>query len=418
MLTILHTGDFHLGKIFYEYSLIEDQAFMLTSLKAELEKCRYDALVISGDIYDRAVPPSEAVQLFSDFLNEIHALCPERPVGIISGNHDSAARLGFGAELLRNENIHICTEEANCTQPVILKNASGKAEAALYLLPFLRAGSLTSEDGTVLRSQQDLAKEAVRRIKAAHEELQKSDEAYKNLAPLLACHVFTTGVRDAGTERVFAGTAELIDSSIFDFFAYTAAGHIHKMQKIGERLYYSGSPLAYSFDEAGKEKCFLKVEFDGEHTAAQSGQPALDARGALTVTALPVKSLRRVVKISGSFEELCRSGEYAQYANDYVECTYTDPVIAENAVVRLREKFPFLLSVKQQAFDAAQNERSANAEKKKRLLENESGLPLKEILYAFLADTGLISEDKDADWQSAVDLFIKIDGEAKCDETA
>ena len=115
---------------------------------------------------------------------------------------------------------------------------------------------------------------------------------------------------------------------------------------------------------------------------------------------------------------MCRSGEYAQYANDYVECMYTDPVIAENAVVRLREKFPFLLSVKQQAFDAAQNERSANAEKKKRLLENESGLPLKEILYAFLADTGLISEDKDADWQSAVDLFIKIDGEAKCDETA
>ena len=161
-------------------------------------------------IYDRAVPPSEAVQLFSDFLNEIHALFPELPVCIISGNHDSAARLGFGAELLRNENIHIRTEEANCTQPVILKNASGKAEAALYLLPFLRAGSLTSEDGTVLRSQQDLAKEAVRRIKAAHEELQKSDEAYKDLVPLLSCHVFTTGVRDAGTERVFAGTAELI----------------------------------------------------------------------------------------------------------------------------------------------------------------------------------------------------------------
>ena len=417
MLTILHTGDFHLGKIFYEYSLIEDQAFMLTSLKAELEKCRYDALVISGDIYERAVPPSEAVQLFSDFLNEIHALFPELPVCIISGNHDSAARLGFGAELLRNENIHICTEGENCTQPVILKNASGKAEAALYLLPFLRSGSLTSEDGTVLRSQQDLAQEAVRRIKAAHEELQKSDEAYKALAAMLSCHVFTTGVRDAGSERVFAGNAELIDSSLFDFFAYTAAGHIHKMQKIDERLYYSGSPLAYSFDEAGKEKCFLKVEFDGGDTA-HSGQTAIDARGALTVTALPVKSLRRVVKISGNFEELCRSDEYAQYANDYIECTYTDPVIAENAVVRLREKFPLLLSVKQQAFDAAQNERSANAEKKKRLLENESGLPLKEILQAFLADSGVTSEGDDADWQSAVDLFIKIDGEAKIDETA
>lgn len=417
MLTILHTGDFHLGKIFYEYSLIEDQAFMLTSLKAELEKCRYDALVISGDIYDRAVPPSEAVQLFSGFLSEIHALFPELPVCIISGNHDSAARLGFGAELLRNENIHICTEEENCTQPVILKNASGKAEAALYLLPFLCSGSLTSEDGTVLRSQQDLAQEAVRRIKAAHEELQKSDEAYKDLAAMLSCHVFTTGVRDAGSERVFAGNAELIDSSLFDFFAYTAAGHIHKMQKIGERLYYSGSPLAYSFDEAGKEKCFLKVEFDGGD-AAHSGQPAFDARGALTVTALPVKSLRRVVKISGNFEELCRGSEYAQYANDYVECTYTDPVIAENAVVRLREKFPLLLSVKQNAFDAAQTERSANAEKKKRLLENESGLPLKEILQAFLADSGVTSEGDDADWQSAVDLFIKIDGEAKIDETA
>ena len=242
---------------------------------------------------------------------------------------------------------------------------------------------------------------------------------------MLSCHVFTTGVRDAGSERVFAGNAELIDSSLFDFFAYTAAGHIHKMQKIDERLYYSGSPLAYSFDEAGKEKCFLKVEFDGGQSGAHSGQsgthsgqPALDARGALTVTALPVKSLRRVVKISGNFAELCRGSEYAQYANDYIECTYTDPVIAENAVVRLREKFPLLLSVKQNAFDAAQTERSANAEKKKRLLENESGLPLKEILQAFLADSGVTSEGDDADWQSAVDLFIKIDGEAKIDETA
>ncbi|MGI5173587.1 exonuclease subunit SbcD [Treponema sp. OMZ 840] len=421
MLSILQTGDLHLGKIFYEFSLLEDQSFMLDSLFSELTSYHYDALIISGDVYDKAVPPPEAVSLFDRFLSRIHNTLPGLAVCIIPGNHDSAKRLGFAAELLENEHIYIASDPINCIKPVFLKNKEGSVEAALYQLPFLQSGALTACDGTVLRSQEDLVREAVKRIQKAHRKLQKSDSAFKDLAALLSCHVFTTGAQSGGSERIFIGTAEQIDASLFDFFAYTAAGHIHKMQKVTDRMYYAGSPLSYSFDEAGTEKKLLRVEFNPQ-TAQKNNS--------VKITALPVKSLRRVVKITGNFEQLFRTDMYAEYAGDYVECTYTDSVVAENAAARLREKFPFLLSVKREADIRMQSLNGAQAEKKRRLLEAQDRLPLKDILYSFLKDAGLLNTDnadntrnadcaaQNADWEKAVDLFVQTEQRIRTNETA
>ena len=432
MLTLLQTGDLHLGKIFYEHSLIEDQAFMLDALYKELTQNAYDALLISGDIYDRAVPPPEAVSLFDDFLTRVHAVCPALCICIISGNHDSSQRLAFGCELFKSHNIHICTEAEKCTQPVFLKNAAGITEAALYALPFLHSASLQTEEGTPLRNQEDLIKEAVCRIKKAHTELRESRKDFEQLPALLLCHVFTTGAQSGGSERIFAGTAELTEAGVFSFFNYTAAGHIHKTQKIRDNLWYAGSPLAYSFDEgisvsfeqkdkktrdngikSGRQKNFLRIELD---FTKSTGCPAVEP--------IPVRPLRNVVKIYGNFEDIFKGNLYDEYVNDYIEFNYTDSCIIENAALRLRERFPFLLSVKKAA-PLIQPAFQTESEHKKRLLENTDSLSVHDILYAFLQDAGLIPESADSaykkavkEWEAEAELFVQTEKETHTHETA
>ncbi|WP_428770934.1 exonuclease subunit SbcD [Treponema sp. HNW] len=432
MLTLLQTGDLHLGKIFYEHSLIEDQAFMLDALYKELTENAYDALLISGDIYDRSVPPPEAVSLFDDFLTRVHGACPSLCICIISGNHDSSKRLAFGCELFKSHNIHICTEAEKCTRPVFLKNADGQTEAALYALPFLHGASLQTEQGSPLRNQEDLIKEAVFRIKNAHRELRASRKDFEQLPALLLCHVFTTGAQSGGSERIFAGTAELTEADVFSFFTYTAAGHIHKTQKIRDNLWYAGSPLAYSFDEGisvrfeqkdtktqersvktGTQKNFLRIELDFTKAACRP-----------VVEPIPVRPLRNVVKIYAGFEDIFRGKLYDDYVNDYIEFNYTDSCIIENAASRLRERFPFLLSVKKAA-ELIQPAFQTESEYKKRLLENTDSLSLHDILYAFLQDAGLIPASADSGYKSAVkawkaeaELFVETEKEAHTHETA
>ena len=405
MLTLLHTADLHLGKILYEHSLLDEQQAMLDCLFNELSAVHYDALIISGDIYDRSVPPPEAVALFDRFLSRTHAAFPKLPVCIISGNHDSAQRLSFAAELLKEQNIYICSEPQQCTQAVILKDKDGIAEAALYQIPFLHSASLSAEDNPdiVLKTQEELITEAVKRIGTFHKKLQKSCEKYAHLPALLSCHVFTAGAQSAGSERIFVGTAEYVHASVFAPFAYTAAGHIHKTQKITERAYYSGSPLAYSFDEAGKEKSFLRVEFD----FSQNGDSPLPK-----ITAIPVKGVRRLIRLTGSLEELLNEAQYKEYENDYIEFNYTDPLIADNAVYRLRKRFKRLLSVKrcEASFKKTEqnDEQNEKKELKKRLLENRKEPPFKDIFYAFLQDIGFENgKDLKKDWEQEADIFVK-----------
>lgn len=395
----LQTGDLHLGKFFYEYPLLEDQKHVLKLLIDELKAEQdagtpYDALVIAGDVYDRSLPPADAVQAFSDFLAEVQKSFSELHVLIIPGNHDSAIRLSYAQKILEKQRIHIRTDLSRIDEPVIIK------DAAFYLMPFLQPASLaitekaekqpesapikaekpvlaeksaneqqnlTFDFDTAVGAQSDAAAQsdeaqaattaeaaAAQATTAAAQSEKKetylmsqaalAEEALKrinlsknkDIANILVAHLFAAGSVESDSERVIWGTAEQVDASLFKDFAYTALGHLHRYQKAAAHTFYSGSPLAYSFGESsgtGADKVFLRVEIE------KGAEPS--------VTAIPIKPLHRVVSLKGSFDEFLNSKTYDEYKDCFIEIESTEDSIVENPVMLLRKKFPLLLSFKQ-----------------------------------------------------------------------
>lgn len=354
---ILHTGDLHLGKTLHETSLLEDQKIMLDLLLEELSRDSYAALIIAGDVYDRTIPPAEAVELFSSFLVRLRSDFPDVTVFIIPGNHDSARRLAFADKILGRQNIHIAADPEESFTPIILGKDGNRL--AFFLLPFLLPGTLAPAPETpaagmdreldlfdgdpagtepLLSSQSDLAREASRRF---DEVLSKPE--YRGIPAVLVAHLFMTGGEESPSERVFVGSAEKVPSSLFSGFSYVALGHLHKTQRVHDRIWYSGAPLAYAFDEAGTEKCFLRVELD----TSSGGVP-------VTVTRIPVRPARPVVRLSGAFDDFYHGSAFDGHADSYLEITLTDSSLVANPMNLLRDKFPLLLSIRQ---GLAQNEK-------------------------------------------------------------
>jgi exonuclease SbcD len=349
VIKFLHTADLHLGKSFYDLSLIEDQCWALDQIAEILGDPSYQALIIAGDVYDRSIPSPEAVRLFGSFLAKLKKQNPGLEVFIIPGNHDSPARLGFGRELFAELGIRFAADPEESFEPVILraaaKNAAGGAgeapggDCAFFLLPFLNPGGLSGGDSgepEILRSQAQLAAEAARRL-----ELSRRRWAGRGVSrAVLAAHLFAGGGLESESERIFLGSAEKVDMGLFAGFDYVALGHLHRRQRAGQNGWYSGSPLAYSFDEAGSEKAVLSVELGG---AGEDGK----AR----VRAVPIRPLHRVSRLSGPFERFNRPSpqdrELREAAEDYVEFSLSDTSLTENALPLLQTRYPRLLSVRQ-----------------------------------------------------------------------
>ncbi|MDR2193330.1 MAG: exonuclease subunit SbcD [Treponema sp.] len=334
---LLHTADLHLGKVLHEHSLIEDQRHVLRLLLAALKDPSFNALVIAGDVYDRSIPPPDAVRLFGPFLGQVKKECPALEVFLIAGNHDSASRLGFGKELFAELGVHVVTEPEDAFTPVVI--TVGQEKTAFFMLPFLSAGSLksalTHEEGqepAPLRSQSLLAKEAAARLEKARREAV--EEGADNT--VLTAHLFAAGGFSSKSERVFLGNAELVDSALFSGFDYVALGHLHKFQKAGATAFYSGSPLAYSFSEAAHEKVFLAV--------------TLEKGTAPRVEPVPITPLRKMTRLTGGFDSFWRdtmTDEVKASASDYLEIILTDANLIENPLSRLNKRFPYLLSIDQ-----------------------------------------------------------------------
>lgn len=408
---LLHTGDLHLGKSLHEHSLIEDQKIMLDQLVRALHDEEYAALVVAGDVYDRAVPSAEAVELFSSFLARIRRELPDLDVFIIPGNHDSSQRLSYANEILRERRIHIvCSPEDSFTPIITDKNGE---KLALFLLPFLAPGTLSpgrdslarsvsresapsplefdfsgpepgsTEDAVredrILVSQASLAREASRRFSNA-----LSARELEGIPTVLVAHLFALHGTESGSERVFLGTAEEVDPKLFDRFSYVALGHLHRPQTITPRMRYSGSPLAYAFDEAGASKAFLKVDLGN----AASGF-------SVTVTEIPVVPFRKVTRLSGAFDDFYQGTTFDAHAPDYLEITLTDDALVANPMNLLRPKFPWLLSLRQGLGQDGQGDgssRNAVSDLSENGARNESGVrsePLQdftrfeELLYGF-----------------------------------
>ena len=334
---LLHTADLHLGKTLHETPLLSVQEKMLDDIHDILTQHDYAALIIAGDVYDRAIPSAEAVSLFSRFLARIREDCPDTAVCIIPGNHDSAQRLAFAHEILQNQRIYIAQDTCRLAEPVIL--TKGAEKLAVYLLPFLNFGAFSEEDKEAYRAAGDSQAEMA--VVASHI-LQQAVQP--DMPALLAAHLFTIGGQSSSSERTFIGAAEYVNPDLFSCFDYVALGHLHRCQRITDRMYYSGSPLPYSFDESEDAKCVLSIDIDGTPKQSAAGKTSI------TIERIPIISERPLKRLEGVFADFFTGTRYDEWSGCYLEITLDDAEVIAHPMQLLRQKFPFLLSIRQKSF--------------------------------------------------------------------
>ena len=312
----LHTADWHLGKTLCNASLIEDQAHVLDQVALAVKECRPAALVVSGDVYDRAVPPKEAVKLLDEFLSRVVRGLGV-PVLVIAGNHDSPERLGFGSELLREQGLHVAGTWSPADAPVVIQ------DTAFHLVPYTDPATARYVlQDEVLRSHQDAMAAQLEHIQANHPEGRRS---------VVVAHAFVAGGQSSDSESALmvGGTGE-VDGRLFEPFDYAALGHLHRPQDVGGMAHvrYAGSLLKYSASEAAHVKAMTLVE--------------LPERGEARTEPLPFSPRRDLRRLKGHFQDLF---EAAGNREDYlfIELLDQGPVI--DAMARLRQVYPNLLSV-------------------------------------------------------------------------
>ena len=316
---LLHLSDLHLGKRVNEFSMLEDQEYILEEILRVLDGEQPDAVLIAGDVYDKPVPPAEAVQLFDKFLTQLAA--KNTQTFLISGNHDSSERLAFGARLMEGSGIHISPVYGGEVKPVELADEFGPVR--VYLLPFVKPASVRRffperEIGSYT--------EAV----AAAVDAMDLDPAVRNV---LVTHQFVTGASRSESEEISVGGSDNVDVSVFDGFDYVALGHIHGPQNIGsERVRYCGTPLKYSFTEVKHAKSVTIAE--------------LGKKGELTVRTVPLIPKRDLAEIRGTYMELTAKAFYeGKNREDYYHITLTDEEDIRDAVGRLRVIYPNLMKL-------------------------------------------------------------------------
>jgi DNA repair protein SbcD/Mre11 len=280
----IHTADWHLGRTFHNVSLVEDQAHVLDQVVALVKDAGADALVVAGDVYDRAVPPTDAVRLLGDVLERV-VVGLGVPVVMIAGNHDSPDRLEFGAPLLSSRGLHVRGTLSPDAGPVILHDHYGPV--GFFLLPYAEPPLVRERLGNDgLRSHDEAMRALTDRILGPG-----SPGGELRRRPVLLAHCFAAGGESSESERpLTVGGAGTVDPDCFRGFSYTALGHLHRPQTFGSRVRYSGSLLKYSFSEADHRKSVSVVE--------------LDASGSVTVEEIHLSPRRDVRIVEGHLKEL------------------------------------------------------------------------------------------------------------------
>lgn len=316
----LHLSDLHLGKRLCEQSLLEDQRFILEQILLRLDERPIDAVLLAGDLYDKPVPPAEAVRLLDWFLTQLAAR--GLPVFAISGNHDSADRVAFGAQLFTGSRVYLSGALSGPLRPVTLADAHGPVD--IWLLPFLKPAAVRhvfpDEPEHSLITTSDAVACVLRHTPV--------DTARRNV---LVAHQFVAGAVRCESEEPSVGGLDCVDASLFVPFDYVALGHLHSPQTVGRPgLRYAGSPLGYSFSEIGQTKCALFVE--------------LGAAGCLTVEQVPLVPRHKLRQERGSYLELTDRRRYEGTAlDDYLRIILTDEQDVPDAMARLRTIYPNLL---------------------------------------------------------------------------
>lgn len=307
----IHLSDLHIGKRVNEFSMIEDQEYILKQIIRIIDDEAPDGVIIAGDVYDKSVPSAEAVELFDDFIVRLSKR--DLPVYIISGNHDSPERLAFGNRLMASSGIHFSSVYNGAAERFELADEYGTT--AIHMLPFVKPSHIRRfYPDDKIESYTDAIAVAVREMKI--------NQGNRNI---IITHQFVTGAERSDSEDISVGGTDNVDASAFDSFDYVALGHIHRPQNVGsETIRYCGSPLKYSFSESPYEKSATVVE--------------LKEKGNTSVRTVPLTPMRDMVELKGTYEELTLKSFYenTSYREDYVHITLTDEDDIPDVVQKLR----------------------------------------------------------------------------------
>ncbi|NHC47017.1 exonuclease SbcCD subunit D [Motilibacter aurantiacus] len=316
---VLHTSDWHLGRSFHREGMLGPQAAFVDFLVDLVRAEGVDVVLVAGDVYDRALPSVDAVQLFDDALARLAATGAR--VLLLSGNHDSASRLGFGSRLLDLAGVHLRTDPGRLGEPVVLDDAHGPV--AFYPLPYLEPDAVAGRLGCPTRSHASVLGEAMRRVRA--------DLAGRPGArSVVAAHAFVAGGLPSDSERdITVGGVSVVPVETFAGVDYAALGHLHGAQAVSPWARYSGSPLAYSFSEAAHSKSVALVD--------------LGPDGLSGVELVPCPVPRPLARLRGTLDALLADPALARHEQSWLQVTLTDPARPREPMERLRARFPHVL---------------------------------------------------------------------------
>ena len=350
----LHTADWHLGRIFYGQYLTDDQAYVLehqffTILKEE----KIDGILLAGDVFDRAVPPIEAIELWDSIITRL-AMDYKVPLFVVSGNHDGAERLEVGRSMLSESGIHIWGSPHHALQPFEFEGADGRV--AICPMPFSEPRRIGDALGLSFNESKSVDTDMVddtlfsyvdgKDQEAVALNLHNYDQMYqawsdylykqvpKRMRSIAISHAFVMGGEVGGSERTLSvGGSEQVNPRVFKDFHYTALGHLHGPQRMGaDQIRYSGSPLKYSFDEHGQKKSFTIID--------------MDTKGSVDISTIPVEAKRDVVILEGYFEDLLNNKELqAKHKDDYVLARLLDTMPIMDGMARLRQVYPRCMTI-------------------------------------------------------------------------
>lgn len=316
---LFHLSDLHLGKRVNEFPMLKDQKYILDQILTLADEERPDAVLIAGDLYDKGVPPTEAVSLLDSFLSGL--VRRQIKVLAISGNHDSAERIAFASGLMHASGVYFSPVYHGEVTPVTLEDAYGPVR--VFLLPFIKPvhvrACFPEEE---INSYTDAVRTAI-----AH---MAVDPAERNI---LVTHQFATGALTCDSEELSVGGTDHVDVSVFEPFDYTALGHLHGPQNIGSvRVRYCGTPLKYSFSEVNHRKSVTIVE--------------LGKKGDLNVREQPLKPMRDMGELRGTYAQLVERAFYSERDTDlYYHITLTDEEDIPDAISRLRVIYPNIMKL-------------------------------------------------------------------------
>ena len=315
----LHLSDLHLGKRVNEFSMLEDQAYILKEILNIIDEQKVEAVLIAGDIYDKVIPSAEAVRLLDDFLTRIAAR--ELPVFLISGNHDSAERIAFGSRLMSSRQIYLSPVFESDVEPVTISDRYG--EINIYMLPFVKPSLVKRvypEEEII--TYQDAVNAAVQHMQI--------DTDKRNI---LLAHQFVTGAVRCDSEELSVGGVDDVDASVFDGFDYVALGHLHGAQYVSRpKIRYCGTLLKYSVSESTQTKSLTVV------TLKEKGEKP-------EIACYPLHPLRDVRKKKGTLEEIIKeAGE--EEKEDYISITLTDEIDPYKPKEQLERVFSHILEIR------------------------------------------------------------------------